>query len=101
MYTPPGYRSGTERYPVLYLLHGGGGDEEAWTSMGRTPQILDSLIAQGKAEPMIVVMTNGDASQTAAQSLVPAGTRAKRYGMMCGSPGSQRRSGLNPTLADP
>ena len=76
MYTPPGYRSGTERYPVLYPLHGGGGDEEAWTSMGRTPQILDYLIAQGKAEPMIVVMTNGDASQTTAQSLVPPPPRS-------------------------
>jgi len=76
VYTPPGYRTGTERYPVLYLLHGGGGDEEAWTSMGRTPQILDSLIAQGKAKPMIVVMTNGDANQTAAQSLVPPPPRS-------------------------
>ncbi len=76
VYTPPGYRSGTTRYPVLYLLHGGGGDEEAWTSMGRTPQILDYLIAQGKAKPMIVVMTNGNADQAAAQNLVPPAPRA-------------------------
>ena len=76
VYTPPGYRSGTERYPVLYLLHGGGGDEEAWTSMGRTPQILDYLIAQGKTKPMIVVMTNGNADQTAAQNLVPPAAAA-------------------------
>jgi enterochelin esterase-like enzyme len=75
VYTPPGYSSGTQRYPVLYLLHGGGGDEEAWTSMGRTPQILDYLIAQGKAKPMIVVMTNGNADQKAAQNLVPPAGR--------------------------
>ena len=76
VYTPPGYSSGTTRYPVLYLLHGGGGDEEAWTSMGRTPQILDHLIAQGKAKPMIVVMTNGNADQSAAQTVVPPAPRS-------------------------
>lgn len=59
VYTPPGYESSGESYPVLYLLHGGGGDEEAWTSRGRANYILDNLIASGKAEPMIVVMTNG------------------------------------------
>jgi enterochelin esterase family protein len=73
VYTPPGYNSGTQRYPVLYLLHGGGGDEEQWISLGRAPQILDNLIAQGKAKPMIVVMTNGNANQLAAQNVVPAG----------------------------
>ncbi len=61
IYTPPGYEGGTEKYPVLYLLHGMGGDEEAWISLGRTAQILDNLIASGKAEPMIVVMPNGNA----------------------------------------
>jgi len=76
VYTPPGYHASTQRYPVLYLLHGGGGDEEAWTSMGRTPQILDYLIAQGKAKPMIVVMTNGNADQVAAQNVVPPSPRA-------------------------
>ena len=76
VYTPPGYEVSAERYPVLYLLHGGGGDEEAWTSMGRTPQILDYLIAQGKAKPMIVVMTNGNADQVAAQNVVPPSPRA-------------------------
>lgn len=59
VYTPAGYESGRGKYPVLYLLHGMGGDEEAWLCTGRTAQILDNLIAQGKAEPMIVVMTNG------------------------------------------
>lgn len=66
VYTPAGYEAGTERYPVFYLLHGMGGDEEAWLALGRTAQILDNLIAQGKAEPMIVVMTNGNISQEAA-----------------------------------
>ena len=51
---------------MLYLLHGGGGDEEAWTSMGRAAQILDNLIEKGLAEPMIVVMPNGNAGQQAA-----------------------------------
>lgn len=66
VYTPAGYETGNARYPVLYLLHGMGGDEEAWLTLGRASQILDNLIAQGKAEPMIVVMTNGNASQEAA-----------------------------------
>lgn len=66
VYTPAGYETGGKRYPVLYLLHGMGGDEEAWISLGRTAQILDNLIAQGKAKPMIVVMPNGNASQEAA-----------------------------------
>lgn len=66
VYTPAGYETSGKSYPVLYLLHGMGGDEEAWISLGRTAQILDNLIAQGKAKPMIVVMPNGNASQEAA-----------------------------------
>lgn len=66
VYTPAGYETSGKRYPVLYLLHGMGGDEEAWISLGRTAQILDNLIAQGKEKPMIVVMPNGNASQEAA-----------------------------------
>lgn len=66
IYTPPGYETGKESYPVLYLLHGMGGDEEAWINLGRTAQILDNLIAAGKALPMIVVMPNGNVSQSAA-----------------------------------
>jgi enterochelin esterase family protein len=66
IYTPPGYETSTERYPVFYLLHGAGGDEEAWIALGRSSQILDNLIAQGKAKPMIVVMTNGNAGQKSA-----------------------------------
>jgi enterochelin esterase family protein len=66
IYTPPGYEASTDKYPVFYLLHGAGGDEEAWMALGRTSQILDNLIAQGKAKPMIMVMTNGNVSQKAA-----------------------------------
>jgi enterochelin esterase-like enzyme len=66
VYTPAGYNEGTQKYPVLYLLHGMGGDEEAWMALGRMSQILDNLIAQGKVKPMIVVMTNGNIVQEAA-----------------------------------
>jgi enterochelin esterase-like enzyme len=66
IYTPAGYENSKEKYPVLYLLHGMGGDEEAWIALGRTAQILDNLIAQGKAKPMIVVMPNGNVAQEAA-----------------------------------
>lgn len=66
IYTPAGYETSGKKYPVLYLLHGAGGDEEAWIALGRTAQIMDNLIAEGKAKPMIVVMTNGNADQEAA-----------------------------------
>lgn len=60
VYTPPGYEENPKaKYPVLYLLHGSGGDEDAWLDLGRTVQILDNLIAEGKAKPMLVVMPNG------------------------------------------
>ena len=70
VYTPYGYEASKKtKYPVLYLLHGGGGDEEAWSSMGRAAQILDNLIEKGLAEPMIVVMPNGNPGQQAAVTL--------------------------------
>ena len=72
VYTPYGYdnpKNKKVKYPVLYLLHGGGGDEEAWTSMGRAAQIMDNLIERGEAVPMIVVMPNGNPNQQAAQTL--------------------------------
>ena len=65
VYTPAGYEKGG-RYPVLYLLHGAGGDEDAWMSLGRAAQIMDNLIAAGKVKPMIVVMTNGNTNCQAA-----------------------------------
>lgn len=66
VYTPAGYEKGNQKYPIFYLLHGAGGDEDAWTNMGRAAQIMDNLIAQGKSKPMIVVMTNGNANQAGA-----------------------------------
>lgn len=60
VYTPPGYDSTTEKYPVLYILHGGGEDERGWAMQGRTDLILDNLIAEGKAKPMIVVMPDAN-----------------------------------------
>ncbi|QOY90026.1 alpha/beta hydrolase [Paludibaculum fermentans] len=60
VYTPPGYDAQIkERYPVLYLQHGGGEDESGWTRQGRANFILDNLIAARKAKPMLVVMANG------------------------------------------
>jgi enterochelin esterase-like enzyme len=67
VYTPPGYHTSTAKYPVLYLLHGGGGDEDAWDTMGRANIIMDNLLAAGKIKPMIVVMPNGNATQTVSQ----------------------------------
>lgn len=72
VYTPAGYEKSKAKYPVFYLLHGSGGDEDAWTNMGRAAQIMDNLISQGKAKPMIVVMTNGNANQAGAQNEVAA-----------------------------
>ncbi len=75
IYTPYGYNSGTAKYPVLYLLHGGGGDEDAWVTMGRACQILDNLIEKKLAVPMICVMPNGNPTQEAAKTLLlPEGT---------------------------
>lgn len=73
VYTPAGYEQGKEKYPVLYLLHGAGGDEEAWMTLGRTSQIMDNLIAEGQCRPMIVVMTNGNPWQQAAPGESAAG----------------------------
>jgi enterochelin esterase family protein len=61
IYTPPDYRRSSERYPVLYLLHGAGGDESGWTENGRAHLILDNLIAEGKLKPLVVVMPYGNA----------------------------------------
>src|SRR5262245_63763569 len=62
VYTPPAY-SPEKKYPVLYLLHGIGGDETEWQRFARPNLVLDNLIAEGKAVPMIVVMPNGRAQK--------------------------------------
>ena len=59
VYTPPGYEKGTARYPVLYLIHGGGDTAVSWSTVGRANNILDNLLAEKKAVPMIVVMPSG------------------------------------------
>jgi enterochelin esterase-like enzyme len=80
VYTPPGYETGTARYPVLYLLHGGGDDDRSWLMAGNANFILDNLIASRAAKPMIVVM--------------PAG-HTPRPGGMLGPPGA-----VDPFLTD-
>ena len=65
VYTPPGYEESNQtKYPVLYLFHGTGGVESQWTEVGRANVILDNLIADHKAKPMVVVMPYGHVPQT-------------------------------------
>lgn len=67
VYLPPSYSNSTQtRFPVLYLLHGSGGDENSWSDAGRAVQVLDNMIARGECEPMIVVMPNGNVNLAAA-----------------------------------
>ncbi len=71
VYTPPSYSDTSQRFPVLYLLHGTGGDENSWCDCGRAIQIVDNMIAEGKVCPMIVVMPNGDITLDAAPGESP------------------------------
>ncbi|MEJ1242281.1 alpha/beta hydrolase-fold protein [Chryseolinea sp. T2] len=87
VYTPPGYEKDKNNYPVLYLMHGGGGDEECWLSRGRANYVLDNLIAAKKALPMIIVITNGNPNtiaapldRTAANSTPPVGISSMASG---------------------
>lgn len=79
VYTPDGYENSRKKYPVLYLLHGMGGDETAWLDFGRASQILDNLIAKGEIKPMIVVMPNGNVSQKAAPLENPDGYNLPQF----------------------
>jgi enterochelin esterase family protein len=92
VYTPPGYETNTEnRYPVLYLQHGGGEDERVWIEMGRTNVILDNLIAEGKVRPCIVIMETsivGGAFPVPPRAGAPAGAgRPGGIAGMLGGPG--------------
>ncbi|HUA58647.1 MAG TPA: alpha/beta hydrolase-fold protein [Verrucomicrobiae bacterium] len=84
VYTPPGYETSNRKYPVFYLLHGAGDCDDSWTSVGRANFILDNLIADGKAKPMIVVMPAGHTTQTqgggrgAARGAAPAANTPRR-----------------------
>ena len=67
VYTPPGYdKNINQKYPVVYLQHGGGEDETGWVTQGKTDLVLDNLFALGKAKPMIVVIANGNVRASAA-----------------------------------
>ncbi len=78
VYLPYGYsQNSSKRYPVLYLLHGSGGDEMSWAECGRLAQIMDNMIADERCEPMIVVMPNGSVNLAAAPGYDPANTDVK------------------------
>ena len=87
VYTPAGYEGGKLRYPVLYLFHGGGGDEEAWSGMGSAHVVLDNLIAQGKMKPMIVVMPNANWAEPAVLDV--GGPRPPQTGRGAAAPPGQ------------
>jgi enterochelin esterase-like enzyme len=73
VYTPPGYENNNTKYPVFYLLHGMGDNDDVWTSVGRAGFILDNLISAKKAKPMIVVMPAGHQPGTGGIGIAPAG----------------------------
>jgi enterochelin esterase-like enzyme len=73
VYTPPGYDGGKNKYPVFYLLHGWGEDETAWYNQGRVDFIMDNLIADKKAKPMIIVMDNLNAVRPGESAAIYAG----------------------------
>ena len=88
IYTPPGYDQSKKSYPVLYLLHGAGGDEEAWISRGRANYILDNLIAENKVEPMIVVIPNGNFRATSAPGETNLALKLEQDSAVLGAPTS-------------
>src|SRR5437763_85204 len=92
VYTPPGYEGGKERYPVLYLLHGGGDEDSGWSTIGRAGFILDNLLAEKKARPMLIVMPNGSAPRTVGPRLGAPGTAQ--------APGASRDWFTNELLKD-
>ena len=73
VYTPPGYETSNKRYPVLYLQHGGGENETGWSSQGHANLIMDNLLAEGKAVPFIIVMSNGNWTMTRPPANAQAG----------------------------
>jgi enterochelin esterase family protein len=71
VYTPPGYEKGSQSYPVFYLLHGAGDSDDSWSTVGRANFIMDNLIADGRAVPMIVVMPHGHVPPRAGVDAIP------------------------------
>jgi enterochelin esterase family protein len=95
VYTPPDYDSNLKaHYPVLYLLHGGGEDERGWPTQGRVNFILDNLIAEKKAKPMLIVMDSMAARRPGESA--PAGRGAPVGGGAVGGPPQQQRAPLIP-----
>ena len=88
VYTPPDYDAGNKRYPVLYLFHGAGDWDVAWTDVGRANLIMDNLIAEGKAKPMIVVMPS-----IFQQAALGAGAMATAAGRGAGGRGNAQPAG--------
>ena len=76
VYTPPGYDEGSGRYPIFYLLHGAGDSDDAWSTVGRAGIIMDNLIADGKAVPMVVVMPAGHTAARGGRGAAAAGALA-------------------------
>ncbi len=80
VYTPPGYDTQTKlRYPVLYLQHGAGENERGWNNQGRVSFILDNLLAEGKAKPMLIVMDHGYATKPGEGAAAPAPRPAGQF----------------------
>ena len=98
VYLPPGYSS-ARKYPVLYLLHGIGGNENHWTQFGKADSILDNLIADNKAVPMIIVMPNGRASNEPSTMFGGRGRRGGNRGAAAGAP--PQAGADNPLLRRP
>jgi enterochelin esterase family protein len=96
VYTPPGYETSTTRYPVLYLLHGGGGNEDNWFESGRAHVALDKLIAAGRIRPMIVVTPNANWDLPAAPAHAPPAVAATATG----GPGGPPPMGLDMAKAE-
>ena len=90
VYTPPNYEFGSEKYPVLYLLHGGGDEDSGWSTIGRAGFILDNLLAEKKAVPMIVVMPNGSMPR------FPANLPRFEPGRLRADPRGEGRDGSRP-----
>jgi len=100
VYTPPGYEEHTRtRYPVLYLQHGGGEDRRVWIDLGHANVILDNLVAEGKAKPMIVVMETSVPPNPAGRGAGPGpragGAANAPGGPRAGGPGGPGRGGFN------
>lgn len=101
IYLPKAYSTYTHKhFPVLYLLHGSGGDEDAWEGCGRVAQILDNLIANRRCEPMIVVMPNGNAELAAAPGSDPKNPSQKPSAMNTSSMLGQIESSFMEEIVD-